>query len=264
MSLIESGRVLFNRKLATGIFRMELALPEIAPLVKGSGQFISLHVGLGWQMPLRRPMSIASVKNDTLSIIYKILGRGTEWLQERNQGDLINILGPMGNTFSLDRLDGRTPILLAGGVGIAPILFLHEQMILEDQVHNFIIGAVTADEHFQDHNPKRGIYLTTDDGSLGIKGNVLVALELLVEKIEKPYILACGPKAMLMAIQKYAMQNEIHGQIAVESYMACGTGLCQGCVVETSAKITSKNTYLERYSLVCKNGPVYDLNNVRF
>lgn len=263
MKQIESGKVLSNRKLADEIFLMEIFLPAIAAEVDGPGQFISLGVGEGWQMPLRRPMSIAYVEKESVSIIYKIFGRGTEWLKDRREGDSVEVLGPLGNTFSLSGLNGGDPILVAGGVGIAPILFQHEEFLKEELEHDFIVGAITADEHFLEHNPDVGIYLTTDDGSVGEKGTVVVALELLADKAENPYILACGPEPMLAAIYKFASGKGIPGQFAVESYMACGTGLCQGCVIETSKNIIAEHSYHQKYSLVCSDGPVYDINAIR-
>ena len=262
MRRIESGKILSNHKLAEGVYRMDISLPEISSEVQGPGQFISLTVGEGWQMPLRRPMSIASVENESVSIIYKIFGKGTEWLKDRREGDVIEAIGPLGNRFSLDNINIKETILIGGGVGVAPILYLHEQLSKDVLDHLLIVGAVTAAEQFLEHTPNAGIYLTTDDGTVGEKGTVMTLLEVLVDKLENPYIIACGPEPMLAAIHNYSTEKNIPGQIAVESYMACGTGLCQGCIIQTSKNGSIEHSYHERYSLVCCDGPVYNIDAI--
>ncbi len=263
MRRIESGKVLSNHKLAKGMYRMDISLPDISSEVQGPGQFISLTVGEGWQMPLRRPMSIASVENESISIIYKIFGEGTVWLKDRSSGEVIEAIGPLGNKFSLDKINGKEIILVGGGVGVAPILYLHDQLSEDNRDHLLIVGSVTAAEQFLEHSPKAGIHLTTDDGSVGEKGTVMTMLEILADKVENPYIIACGPKPMLAAIYKFTTEKGLEGQFAVESYMACGTGLCQGCVIETTKNISKEHSYHQKYSLVCSDGPVYDINAIR-
>ncbi len=259
---IESANVVNNLEIAGGIWHIEMEAPGICGEVIGPGQFINIAVSDSWQMPLRRPMSIAGNSGAGLEIIYKLFGKGTKELSEKRAGDSLNILGPVGNTFKVDVQNG-TPILVGGGVGIAPILWLHHRLQSERIDHKLIIGAVTADEHFLDHNPREGIFLTTDDGSLGEVGTVMPTLERLTLEIDHSTVFACGPEPMLKAIRHYTNANNYACQMALESYMACGTGLCQGCVIELEHEDVPQNSYHEVYSLVCCDGPVYDAKEIR-
>lgn len=260
---IETASVVMNRKVANGIWRMEMEAPKICREATGPGQFVSIAVSESWQMPLRRPMSIAGRSGGNLEIIYKLFGEGTRALSEKKRGDSLNVLGPLGNTFEVDTQIG-IPILVGGGVGIAPIRWLHHRLQEERIDHKLIIGAVTSDEHFLDHSPEAGIFLTTDDGSLGDEGTVMPTLKRLTLEVDRPTVFACGPEPMLRAVRDYTLSNNIECQIALESYMACGTGLCQGCVIRLANKDVEKNGTHSRYSLVCCDGPVYHAGEIAF
>ena len=121
------------------------------------------------------------------------------------------------------------------------------------------VGSV---QQFIDHDPKNNVFLATDDGTIGIAGTVIPAIEKSLEKIKKPAIFACGPEPMLKAVQDFAYVHQIPTQISVESYMGCGVGICQGCVLEKSNGTISEHTYHEKYSLVCIDGPVYQSKDV--
>jgi len=200
---------------------MRMVAPQVSSQYNGPGQFINILSGDGWEHPVRRPMSIANVRGEKIDIIYKIIGYMTKHLSLKTPGNSINILGPLGNIFT--EWENTKTILVGGGVGLAPILNLYE--FCPDST--LIIGARNADEHFMQHKPEESIYLTTDDASLGITGNVLNALEKL-DLNDQPIIYACGPEPMLKAIQHFAAENKIKAQLSVESYMGCGVGLCQG------------------------------------
>ncbi len=238
-------------------WRMSMSAPQTSSQYKGPGQFINLLLDDGWEHPIRRPMSIAKVNSDDINIIYKIFGNVTKQLSQKTPGDSLNILGPLGNVFT--GWETKRTVLVGGGVGLAPILNLYDSC----PDSTLIIGARTADEHFMDHEPENKIYLTTDDGSLGIAGNVLVALENL-DLNDNTIVYACGPEPMLKAIQHFAAKNNIEAQLSVESYMGCGIGLCQGCVIEGQNGQLKKHSYHEKYSLVCMDGPVYWSHEVNF
>ncbi len=240
---------------------MEMAAPNICKEVQGPGQFVNIAVSEAWQMPLRRPMSIAGNSGDNLEIIYKLFGEGTRALSKKEKGDSLNVLGPLGNIFEVNAQIG-TPVLVGGGVGIAPVLWLHHRLQDERIDHKLIIGAVTADEHFLDHNPGEEIFLTTDDGSLGEEGTVMPALERLTVEADHSTVFACGPGPMLKAVRDYTVANRIGCQMALESYMACGTGLCQGCVIGLDREKPVEDSYHKHYSLVCCDGPVYDAREI--
>lgn len=249
-----------NVQLAKNLWSMRFKAPEIIEEYFGAGQFISILVCDTWEHPLRRPMSIADVKGDCISIIYKTVGAVTKSLAKMHPGDSINVLGPLGNTFT-GWEDGRDSILVGGGVGLAPMLNLHKMV----KTSTIIIGARTSEEHFLSHSPQEGIFLTTDDGSIGIRGTVIPTLESQVMSKQNPKIFACGPEPMLKAVQSFALENQIPTQLSVESYMACGIGICQGCAIKKTEKEgIMRQTYHEKYDLVCVNGPVFSAEEVTF
>ena len=185
----------------------------------------------------------------------------TQLLSEKDAGENLDILGPLGNTFKLHD-DGSTPILVGGGVGLAPILNMYGEINLSEKDGFLIIGARTGAEHFMEHEPHNNVLLTTDDGSIGILGTVIPAIEKSLEKATNPAIFACGPEQMLKAVQEFAAVHAMPAQLSVESYMGCGIGICQGCVVERVNGSSTEHSYHEKYSLVCIDGPVYQTEEV--
>ncbi|MEE9166691.1 MAG: dihydroorotate dehydrogenase electron transfer subunit [Candidatus Neomarinimicrobiota bacterium] len=260
---IEEARVVSNRDIARAIWKMEVESPLVVQEVCGPGQFINIVVSETWDLPLRRPMSIAGTDGDCLKIIYKVLGEGTRRLSQKVTGEHLNILGPLGNWFHVGNKDGGIPTLVGGGVGIAPILWLHHVLESENREHAFIMGAATAEEHFLNHGPEKGIHITTDDGSAGERGTVMPTLKRLCQKRHQYTIFACGPEPMLKAIHRFSIRNKIPCQMALESYMACGTEICQGCVIEMKNPNSGEHSYHETYSLVCGDGPVYNAEEVK-
>ncbi|MFQ6676314.1 MAG: dihydroorotate dehydrogenase electron transfer subunit [Fidelibacterota bacterium] len=258
---IETASVRSNERIAAGIWRMELHSPAISEAARGPGQFVSITVSDNWELPLRRPMSIAGVENGKLHIIFKVFGRGTRRLSQKEPGDPVSLLGPLGNTF---RLPSKPffPILVGGGVGIAPVDWFHRTLTASGIGHDLIIGAVTADEHFHRHRPEDGIFVTTDDGSAGEKGTVMLVLERETKNRRRPFVYACGPGPMLKAVHEFVSAAGIPCQMAVESYMACGTGICQGCVIPLGRGRGGGESRETIYSLVCREGPVYDAGDI--
>ena len=261
--LIERVKVVSNIELAQNLWEMEFEAPLISSAYKGSGQFINILAMDNWNHPLRRPMSIASASNDILSIIYKIFGDVTEILSKKNPGEEVELLGPLGNTFS-NWNNGAYPILVGGGVGVPPMLNLKSECESKNIDHTIIIGARNTKEHFMSNDPENNVILTTDDGSLGEPGNVMFPLERIVKTKDNPYIYACGPEPMLASIQIYALENDIPAQLSVESYMGCGVGLCQGCVISRNTENSLTHSYHQKYSLVCLDGPVYEVKDIQF
>lgn len=259
----ENATILLNERITDGIWQMEMEAPFVVSGVEGPGQFINISVSPLWDLPLRRPMSIAGIKQSNLKIVYKLAGKGTLRLSQKKPGEKLDILGPLGNTFSFKNINSLYPILAAGGTGIAPILWIHQILIKKQIKHDFVCGAVTSSEHFLEHEPDRRIFLTTDDGSLGEKGTILPTLKRLINEQNRSEIYACGPEPMVKAIIEYIKKSRIPCQVALESYMACGVGICQSCVVEMKNHPVKNHSYQELYSLVCKNGPVYNAYDIR-
>jgi len=261
--LIERVNIISNREVAHNIWEMYFKAPELISEYKGPGQFINILVEDSWNHPLRRPMSIASAKNGKVSIIYKTFGDVTKILSKKEPNDNMEILGPLGNTFTNWNIDCY-PILVGGGVGIPPLLNLKSECEHNSINHSIIIGARNSNEHFMTHQPEKNIILTTDDGSFGEAGTVMNPIDRIVKEKNKPYIFACGPEPMLIAIRDYALINGIPAQLSVESYMGCGVGFCQGCVISKNTKSHKDNSYHEQYSLVCLDGPIYEAEDIKF
>lgn len=260
---IEKAVILSNTEIAHNIWEMKFESPFIAREIKGAGEFINILAMESWQNPLRRPMSIASSDETSVSIIYKIFGEVTKILSNMRTGDIVDILGPLGNRFTQWKGDYH-PILVGGGVGLAPIMNLQSECNLAQIEHSIIIGARSSNEHFIEHDPDHQIYLTTDDGTIGEAGTVMSPLERLVSEHANPYIFACGPEPMLVAIREFSLQKGVPAQLSVESYMGCGVGLCQGCVISRKNDQIKEHSYHQKYSLVCLDGPVYEAEEIQF
>ena len=127
-----------------------------------------------------------------------------------------------------------------------------------------IIGAKSGNEHFIEHEPDENIYLTTDDGTIGDEGTVMEPLKRIIIENKNTYLFACGPEPMLHAVREFALKNNIPAQLSVESYMGCGFGLCQGCVIQRNDYEIRDHSYHEKYSLVCLDGPVYEAGDISF
>ena len=225
--IIERARIKSNCEVAHNIWETHYEAPNIANNYLGAGQFINILALDDWSHPLRRPMSIASVEHESVSIIYKIFGDVTKILASQKEGEIVELMGPLGNTFS-NWDNGTYPVLIGGGVGLAPILNLKKECATKKVDHTMIIGAKSGNEHFIEHDPEENIYLTTDDGTIGDEGTVMEPLKRIIIENNNTYLFACGPEPMLHAVREFALKNNIPAQLSVESYMGCGFGLCQG------------------------------------
>ena len=253
--IIDKFEIIENIKIAKGIWKMVFKSAEIAKRYLGAGQFILLLSNDSWEHPIRRPMSISDVSDDKISIVYKVFGSVTKELSQLKSKDYIDVLGPAGNTFNVE-YETFYPILIGGGIGLSPILNLSKRLTQEGIGFISIIGAKTSNEHFLQHNPNNNVFLSTDDGTEGITGTVIDVLDDVIKQIKNPKIFACGPVQMLFSIQTILGEKSIPAQFSVESYMACGVGICQGCVISKKQN--------KEYYLVCKNGPVFEANEVKF
>jgi len=255
-----------------------------------AGQFVQLACrdlgNLRCPTPLlRRPFSIAGIQSEServhLEIMYRVLGPGTKWLAHRAKGEFINLLGPLGNGFTLPKEPNRQAILVGGGVGLPPMFFLADRLVEADHKDiTAFVGARSKDQFIGSICPElgnsfdplkpqplieqfnrsgTGCILATDDGSCGYHGLVIDAIDQYLAEQDNPTgvdLYACGPEGMLRAVSELAVKYDLPCQICMEAYMACGIGLCQSCVVQVksqAAKETKPN-----YKLVCTNGPVFD------
>ncbi len=221
-----------------------------------AGQFICIYTKDGSKL-LPRPISICEVnaERSALRIVYRIAGAGTKEFSTYTEGTSIDILGTLGNGFPIKRGTDKTVVLFGGGIGIPPMLQAAKE--INGNVHAFL-GYRNQDlflaEEFKAYSE---LHVATEDGSEGIKGNVMDALK--ESGIKPDVIMACGPMPMLRAIKKYAEELDIPAYISLEERMACGVGACLGCVAKTKHKDHHSNVHNAR---ICTDGPVFEAKEV--
>lgn len=225
-------------------------LPDFMP-----GQFIQVKADKSPDTFLRRPISIHDVdyENNSYSILIQVLGKGTESLYKLNAGDNINVIHPLGNSFS-EPVSGGKILLIGGGTGIAPLLFLGKYLKNKGLEVEFLLGfrnrirVILVDEY-----SKVGkVHLSTEDGSLGEKGLVTQHSVLNSQKISMIY--CCGPDPMMHAVASLCRKNDISCEVSLENLMACGFGICLCCIVET----TRGNI------CTCTEGPVFNIKELKW
>lgn len=234
------------------IFLLQAISADLADSIQ-PGQFINIRVSDTGTPLLRRPFSVADVEKETFSIIFNVSGKGTELMSQWKKGDLLNLLGPLGKGFSLEG-NYKTAVIIAGGLGVAPFPFLTRSLKEKKSIVSFI-GAATKNELVS--YGLENYHFSTDDGSEGYKGTVVSLAEEHLSKYanEEVKIYACGPNAMLRAVRNAAIEKNIECELSTECAMACGFGICQGCPVESTV-------HPEKYSLVCKDGPVFNAKEI--
>lgn len=250
-------RVLSNEKIALNIYSLTFestpALLESSP-----GQFVNINID-GENPPFfRRPFSIASVKGDSIEIIYDVIGIGTWQLSTMRVGDSLDIVGPLGSGYDLNFSDSKY-ILVGGGVGIPPLMFLYSKM-KEDGIEPQFLAGFRSGAHNYIPRTVTNVVYSSDDGTLGVKGYVtdLLSERLTDDKVE--HIYACGPEPMLSKVIEIAEENKIRCSVSLEKVFGCGTGICLGCIIENSLKRITETG--RKFSLVCSEGPVYDSGDI--
>jgi dihydroorotate dehydrogenase electron transfer subunit len=236
-------------EVAAKTFLLRFACPEITASAK-PGQFVNVLAAETGQGPLlRRPFSIARVDGDIVEILFHSIGTGTILLSRKRPGEMIDVLGPLGQSFHVDA-DYDTALIVAGGIGAAPFPFLTADLPKRCKRIETFIGYRNAGQIFTSH--LQNIHIATDDGSTGFHGNVVQLFESFLKQTElgKVKIFACGPTVMLKALTELAKRKNICCEISLEGHMACGVGLCQGCPVERTDDGA-------KYALVCKDGPIF-------
>lgn len=224
------------------------------------GQFLMIRPGDTLHPLLRRPISIHSVRNNVVEIFFQQAGVGTALLSRKEQGDVLDIIGPLGKGFHLDGpLEGKNVALIGGGRGIAPLYFLARHLRhLEAVPHIFYGGKTQADIPLENKfaADNFAVLVSTDDGSCGFKGFVTDLFQNSLRKLSPFRIFACGPEAMMQKISRVAQEKKIPAEFSLEAVMGCGFGACWGCV----RKI--KNGTAEEWQKICEEGPVFDSDRV--
>ena len=247
----ESAVVVSQEQLADNIFSMWIQT-EASETAK-PGQFISMYTSDGTKL-LPRPISICEIDQaqGRLRVVYRVTGEKacTKQFSEMKAGDIIPVVGPLGNGFPLEKAEGKKAFLMGGGIGVPPILELAKQLDCEKQI---VVGY--RDEHtfLKEQFEQNGmLYISTEDGSVGTKGNVM---NVIAENgLTADIIYACGPTPMLRAIKTYAEENGIECYISLEEKMACGIGACLACTCKSKEKDHHTNVNNKR---ICKDGPVF-------
>ena len=228
-------KILSNTALTDNVYKMVLGGDTSA--ITAPGQFVNIQLE---GMFLRRPISVCDYDENTLTIIYKVVGKGTQAMSKMTDGEL-DILTGLGNGYDL-RVSGESPVLVGGGVGVPPMYNLAKKLLAEGKKITVILGFNTKNEIFYEEEFKKlgcNVLVTTVDGSYGIKGFVTDALK----EVNYTYFYSCGPEPMLKALYK---ATNTSGQMSFEERMGCGFGACMGCSCKT----------LTGYKRICKDGPV--------
>lgn len=228
---------IFNFEIAPNVFKMVLKGDTSALL--SPGQFVNIKID---GLYLRRPISVCDYDNETITLIYKVVGEGTEKMSETAAGDKLDLLVGLGNGFNAEKAC-KNPLVIGGGVGIPPLYGLCKELIKFGKKPTVILGFNTVSEMFYEEAFKllgADVYVTTADGSYGIKGFVTDAMK----NLEYDYFYTCGPMPMFKAIESVVGTS---GQYSFEERMGCGFGACMGCTMHT----------VHGAKRVCKDGPVF-------
>ena len=247
----ETCTILSQECIGKDIYSMWIETKTIAEQAK-PGQFVSVYTRDGSKL-LPRPISLCEIDKEkkALRLVYRVTGKntGTESFSRLHKNVTLEVLGPLGNGFPLDEAKGKKVFLMGGGIGVPPMMETMKQL---DAEKTAILGY--RDELFLNDEFEKNVkvYIATEDGSAGTKGNVMDAIR--ENRLEADVIFACGPKPMLRAIKAYALEKGIPCWISMEERMACGVGACLGCVCQSTEVDGHSHVHNKR---VCKDGPVF-------
>ena len=246
----ETGTVISQEMLADGVYSMWIQTDKIGKEAL-QGQFVSIYTKDSGKL-LPRPISLCEIDREQgrIRLVYRVVGAGTKEFSSYQAGDTVEVMGPLGNHFPLK---GKKAFLIGGGIGIPPMLELAKQLEKEtDCVKQMILGyrdVLFLNKEFESYGD---VYVASEDGSVGTKGNVLDAIK--ENGLEADIIFACGPTPMLRAIKEYAITNNIECYVSLEEKMACGIGACLACVCKSKEVDHHTNVNNKR---ICKDGPVF-------
>jgi dihydroorotate dehydrogenase electron transfer subunit len=235
-----------GRQKFLGTWLIQLKCPEIASEAR-PGQFVM--VNCGEECLLRRPFSLHQVNEDGIALFYAVLvdGKGTRWLSQRKAGESVDIIGPLGNGFSIAPASNNL-LLVAGGNGIAPLYFLTQDALKKKHSLTLLYG--TVDKKRLSIPPQIKVVSATEDGSVGQRGMITEILPDYISQADQ--LFACGPLPMYQSMARMPQLKNKPVQVSLEVRMGCGLGVCYGCTIKTKSDLKQ----------VCRDGPVFDLNDI--
>lgn len=261
-----NARILENKKVVKDFYKIRIDSSYLGKFIK-PGQFVEVRCSDSINPLLRRPFSAHRILKGGIEILYEVVGKGTEALSQRKAGEALDVIGPLGNGFNIERTAQsaqRTAILVAGGMGVAPLVALAEEIAKNSKLKSqgkkiyALIGAckrahILCEGEFDSLGAK--VSAATEDGSKGRKGLTTDLLKSLLSTInsQQSTIYACGPNAMLKEVARIAQARRIPCQVSLEERMACGVGACLGCPVKVKGG---------EYKMVCKDGPVFNSEEI--
>ena len=253
-----TGTVKSQEMIAPGIYSMWIQFDREENVAAQAvpGQFISMYCNEGSRL-LPRPISICEIDRDNgcLRVVYRVAGKGTEEFSKMQEGESLPILGPLGNGFTTK--EGKA-LLIGGGIGIPPMLELAKQLSGMGSQVQVVLGYRDRDLFLKEEfAPYASVYVSTEDGSVGTKGNVIDAVR--ENGLSGDAIYSCGPIPMLRGVKAFGEENDTDTQISLEEKMACGIGACLACVCQSREKDAHSHVNNKR---VCKDGPVFDARDV--
>lgn len=245
-----------NIKLNATNYLLRLKAPDSLPVIN-PGQFVNIEVKNSSEIFLRRPFSVFEVdyENNILSVIIKILGRGSKKLTETVPGDILSLLYPLGRHFTYPGKDEKI-LVIGGGSGLAPMLFLAKESGLKAENVDILIGARSTSDHvdIDSYSIYGNLHFTTEDGTKGVKGFVTHHPVFMNNLGSYDKVYACGPEAMMKAVARQARKSGVYCEVSLENLMACGFGVCLCCIEPT----TKGNL------CVCTEGPVFNINELKW
>jgi dihydroorotate dehydrogenase electron transfer subunit len=244
------AKVISNKEIMPGIYLIRLDCPDIAGQAR-PGQFVMVRCGEGVEYQLRRPLSIHRTDGNELSLLFNVVGKGTRWLSQCQVGEKIDLLGPLGNSYAIYP-DSKKLLLAAGGIGIAPMVFMANEAIKKGKEVTLLLGASTARQLCPKRLLPAGVKLitATEDGSEGKKGMITDILGDFTGGADQ--LFACGPLAMYKTMARIAELKDKPVQVSLEVRMGCGLGICYGCTVKTVNGLRQ----------ACRHGPIFNLDEV--
>ena len=244
-----TAKVTASTEIMPGVYLAWLEAPAIASTAQ-PGQFVMVQCGE--ELLLRRPLSIHQVddKKEQIALLYSVVGKGTEWLAKCKAGDSLDVLGPMGNGFSVNPAS-QNLLLVAGGMGIAPLYYLAEEAFRRKRSVKLLYGTANVNRYPSNLMPPNvELFSATEDGSVGNEGLVTGILPDFIDQADK--IFACGPLPMYKTMAQMPEIKNKPIQVSLEVVMGCGLGICYGCTVKTRQGLKQ----------VCRDGPVFNLDDI--